>query len=377
MKLLNLQIFQFSYHKMKRERKKILLFIFAIFILCTVSAENIFDSYKGKVYCNSKKSIQLELIEKIDSYQSESGTEEFSPKIVTLSSKNNQIIFFNRFDHKIIVFNLDTFTNESKPLKIIQKTKGKGPNELIYPIDLFYDDNRDRLYIADLKNFCIYIYDNEFNEIKRIKLDFRPYRLFLSLNYLNITLYDSTIDFCTQRIDLNYDKLIDGLFEPSKKGSLLEKKYRNMLFTINTNEKESKFFVTRNYPDFTIYSIKSGNIEKAFCNTALLKKKLPKPKYKIIENDKKTWGIMAFSDLAYSPSKKLLFTLTTHGWAELAEKKGLNRYICIFDENGNTLCEYKILPYNGAEDSLIFDEKNLIIYYATYDSIWKLKIKKE
>ena len=122
MKLLNLQIFQFSYHKMKRERKKILLFIFAIFILCTVSAENIFDSYKGKVYCNSKKSIQLELIEKIDSYQSESGTEEFSPKIVTLSSKNNQIIFFNRFDHKIIVFNLDTFTNESKPLKIIQKT---------------------------------------------------------------------------------------------------------------------------------------------------------------------------------------------------------------------------------------------------------------
>lgn len=357
--------------------RKIIIFILIIFSFFSIKAENIFDSYKEKVYCNSKDSMQLELIEKIDSYLSESGSEEFSPKIVTLSPKNNQLIIFDKFEYKIIIFDLNSFTNDTRPLKIIQKSKGKGPNDLVLPIDILYDDNRDRLYIADLNNYNICIYDNEFNEIKRIKLEFRPYRLFLSLNYLYITPYCSAIDFCVGRIELNSDELIEGLFEPSKKGSFLEENKQNTLFTVNINENENKFFVTRNYPDFTIYSINSEKIEKAFCNPALINKKLPKPEFIMFENDKKVWGICAFSDLEYSPSMNLLFTLTTLGWTELAKKKGLNRYICIFDEEGNTLCEHKILPYNSGEDSIVFDEKNLIIYYATYNSIWKFKIKKE
>ncbi|MCK4654759.1 MAG: hypothetical protein KAU01_09975 [Candidatus Cloacimonetes bacterium] len=357
--------------------RKIILFIFIIFSFFSIKAENIFDSYKKKVYCNSKDSMQLELIEKIDSYLSKSGSEEFMPKIVTLSQKNNQLIILDQFEYKIIIFNLNSFTNDTRPLKIIQKSKGKGPNDLVFPIDILYDDIRDRLYVADLNNYNIYIYDNEFNEIKRIKLEFRPYRLFLSLNYLYITPYDSAIDFCVGRIDLNSDALIDGIFEPSKRGNLLEKKARNKLFTVNIDENENKFFVTCNYPDFTIYSINSENIEKAFCNPALIKKKLPKPKFIMFENDKKVWGISAFSDLEYSSSMNLLFTLTTLGWTELAERKSLNRYICIFDEEGNTLCEHKILPYNSGEDSIVFDEKNFVIYYATYRSIWKFKIIKE
>lgn len=357
--------------------RKIVFFILIIFCFSTITAKNIFDSYKGKVYCNSEDSIQLELIEKIDSYQTESGSEEFSPKIVTLSKKNNQLIIFDQFEYQIIVFDLDSFTINAKPIKIIRKSKGKGPNDLVQPIDIIYDDIRDRLYIADQNNFRIYIYDNEFNEVKRIKLEVRPYRLFLSSDYLYITPYDSGIEFCIGRIDLNTDELIDGLFEPSKKGSLLEKNARNKLFLVKIDSNENKFFVTKNYPDFSIYSVNSGNIEKTFCNPALHKKKLPKPEFVIRENDKKVWGISAFSDLEYSPAMKLLFTLSTLGWTELAEKKGLNRYICIFDEEGNTLCEHKILPYDSGEDSIVFDEKNLIIYYATYNSIWKFKIIKE
>lgn len=339
-----------------------------------MQAKNIFDSYKGKVYSNSKKTYKLELIEKIGSYQTESGSEEMTTRIATLSRKNEQLIILDKYEYQFIIFDLNTFTNNTKPLKIIRKAKGKGPNEMIFPIDIIYDDFRDRLYIADLNNFRIYIYDNEYNEIKRIKLDFRPYRMFLSENFLYLNHYDSPTEYCIERIDLNSSEQIEGLFKPSGKGDFLEEEARNKFFIANSNEEENKFFIGRNHPNFTIYEVNSGKIQKAFCNPLLNKKKLPKPEYFIFENDKKVKGIYSFSNWEYSHSQKLLFTLTTLGWYELVEKKGLDRYICIFDEAGNTLCEHKILPYGGEENNIIFDEKNSVIYYATYGNIWKFKM---
>jgi hypothetical protein len=55
----------------------------------------------------------------------------------------------------------------------------------------------------------------------------------------------------------------------------------------------------------------------------------------------------------------------------------LDRYILIFDEEGNTLCEHKITPYEGSEDKICFDEKNNILYYFSSESIKIRKYKLE
>ena len=67
--------------------------------------------------------------------------------------------------------------------------------------------------------------------------------------------------------------------------------------------------------------------------------------------------------------------MTLNGWGELAEAKKLDRYILIFDEQGNTLCEHKITPYEGGEDKICFDEKNDILYYFRYNGIKKYKLE--
>jgi len=125
--------------------RKILIIEIALLFFSIMQAKNIFDSYKGKVYSNSKKTYKLELIEKIGSYQTESGSEEMTTRIATLSRKNEQLIILDKYEYQFIIFDLNTFTNNTKPLKIIRKAKGKGPNEMIFPIDIIYDDFRDRL----------------------------------------------------------------------------------------------------------------------------------------------------------------------------------------------------------------------------------------
>ncbi|MBS3742216.1 MAG: hypothetical protein KGY74_08860, partial [Candidatus Cloacimonetes bacterium] len=125
-----------------------------------------------------------------------------------------------------------------------------------------------------------------------------------------------------------------------------------------------------------LYLCDKNNVYKTFSSPFLHNKKLPKPKTIIRKGKKKTWGISAFPSIDYSRENNLIFALTTMGWRELAEENDLFRAVIIFDEEGNTLCEHKIEPFKGGEDSICFHEASNTLFYFSYGCIKVYKIKK-
>jgi hypothetical protein len=207
-------------------------------------------------------------------------------------------------------------------------------------------------------------------------LETRAYKISISDNYLYITNYGYTFsDYCVDRIDLNTRELVKGLFLQSNKGSQLEKNKKNAVHILAIDEKTPLYVAAREYPKFNLYFCNEDEVLKTFSSPSLYKKRMPKPKQIVVKGDRKTWGLSAFVSLDYSKSKGLIFALTTRGWTELAEEKKLDRYILIFDEEGNTLCEHKITPYEGGENKICFDEKNNILYYFSPTGIKKYKLE--
>jgi hypothetical protein len=345
------------------------------------STQNLFDKADGgKVYVNrSDRSIKLQLIEEITEYTDpENNICPFTPRAGSICYKDSIIYILPRFEQSIIGFKLDEFHNGSKYIKYTQKESGKGPNEFIQPSDIVYDNKRDLIYIADLNNFCIYCYNKDLHEVDRVMLETRAYKISISDNYLYITNYTYTFsDYCVDRIDLNTRELVKGLFPLSNQGSQLEKNMKNAVHILAIDEEAPLYIAARQYPKFNLYFCNEDEVLKTFSSPSLYKKRLPKPKRIVVRGDRKTWGLNAFVSLDYSKSKGLIFALTTNGWGELAEEKKLDRYILIFDEEGNTLCEHKITPYEGGENKICFDEKNNILYYFSSESMKIRKYKLE
>lgn len=362
-------------------KKLVFIVIFLIFFLlsCTNNSElNLFDKAdKGKVYVNRiDRSIKLQLLEEITEFTDEDNNLcPLTPRTGSICYNDSTIYVLDRGLQAIIVFKLDGFTNGLKYIKYSQKESGKGPDEFIYPSDIVYDNKRDLIYIADLNNYCIYFYNKNLHEIDRVMLETRPYKISISDDYLYITNYHYTYsDYCVDKIDLNNRNLVKGLFPKSNKGSQLERGGKNAVHIVAVEEKAPLYVAARQYPKFNLYLCNEDEVLKTFSSSSLYKRKLPKPKRIVVNGDRKVWGLNAFVSLDYSKSKNLIFALTLNGWGELAEAKKLDRYILIFDEQGNTLCEHKITPYEGGEDKICFDERNDILYYFRYGGIKKYKL---
>jgi len=207
-------------------------------------------------------------------------------------------------------------------------------------------------------------------------LEIRPYKIFVSSNYLYITNYGYTYgDYCIERIDLDSLKLARGLFNISDKGNQLEINNKNTVQILVIDEKTPLYVAAREYPKFNLYFCNENEVLKTFSSPSLYKKQLPKPERIVVRGDRKIWGLNAFVSVDYSKSQNLIFVLTTNGWGELAKTEKLDRYILIFDRDGNTLCEHKIIPYEGGENDLCFDEKNNILYYFSPAGIKKYNVK--
>lgn len=360
--------------------------ILAFFLIFGVSCSdksqgNLFDKAdNGKVYVNrSDRSIKLQFLEEITEYTDADGNVcPFSPHAGSICYKDSIMYVLDRFEKSVIGFKLDEFHNGSKYIKYTKKESGKGPGEFIIPFDIVYDNKRDLIYIADLNNFCIYFYNKDLQEIDREMLETRPYKISISDDYLYITNYGYTIsDYCVEQIDLNTRKLVRGLFLKSNKGSQFEKNKKNAVHILTIDEKTPLYVAARQYPKFNLYFCNENEVLKTFSSPSLYKKKMPKPKQIVVDGDRKIWGLNTFVSLDHSKSKNLIFALTTNGWPELAEDKKLDRYILIFDKDGNTLCEHKITPYEGGENNICFDEKNNILYYFNQSSIRKYKLEYE
>ncbi len=286
------------------------------------------------------------------------------------------ISILDRYSKAIISFNLDDFSNGQRCISYIKKGKGNGPDEFNLPSDIIFDEKRNLYYISDLLNYCIYVYNQDFFEIDRIKLKIRPYKIVISKKYLYVTPYENlNFKFMVEKIDLDSRVPKEGLLSSSIIGNELEKSGRNRIFLASINSDDSHFFLAKSYPNFNIYDYKNEKIVKVFTAPLLRNKRLPKPKFIIRENDRKVWGINSFSDFKYDNKDNLLFILTTNGWTELARKFGLNRYILIFNINGVCLSENKITPYEGVENSLCYDSKNGVLYYCGYSNIYKFKLE--
>ena len=360
-------------------------FVSLIFLIIFVpscfrdSRENLFDKAdKGRVYVNKiEKNVTLKLLEEITEYtDADNNVCPFTPSAGSICYKDSKIYVLVRYELSIMVFKLDEFTNGSKYLKSTQKESGKAPDEFNTPSDIVYDNKRDLLYIADKNNYCIYFYNKDLHEIDRVMLETRPYKISISDDYLYITNYGYTYsDYCVEKIDLNTRKLVKGLFPLSNKGSQLEKSLKNEVHIIAIYEKTPLYVAARQYPKFNLYLCNEDEVLKTFSSPSLYKKKLPKPKRIVVRGDRKIWGLNAFVSLDYSKSKNLIFALTTQGWPELAESKKLDRYIIIFDEQGNTLCEHKIIPYKSGESKICIDEKKDILYYFSPTGIKKYKLE--
>lgn len=341
------------------------------------SNQNLFDiADKGRVYVNkSERNVTMKLLEEISEYtDADNNICPFTPRAGSICYKDSTIYVLVRYELSIIVFKLAEFTNGSKYIKYTQKVKGKAPNEFNTPFDIVYDNKRDLIYIADLNNFCINFYNKDLHEIDRVMLEIRPYKISISDDYLYITNYQYTIsDYCVDRIDLNTRELVKGLFLVSNKGSQLEKNTKNAVHILSIKDKTPLYVAARQYPKFNLYFCNEDGVLKTFSSPSLYKKKVPKPKMIKVRGDRKIWGLNTFVSL--DNSQNLIFALTTNGWGELAESKELERYILIFDKDGNTLCEHKIIPYEGGENNICFDEKNNILYYFSPTGIKKYKLE--
>ncbi len=360
-------------------KNKLFCFVFLwLLISCNRSFKNDFYKAEQKIpFVKVINSIHLALIDSISTFKYKDKEYDIAPLCATINYRENKFIYIDRYLKSIISFELDDFSNNQKCISFINKNNGKGPNEFIYPNDIIYNKEKNIYYVSDLLNYKIYIYDSFFQEKDRIKLPFRPAKIVCSKKYLYITPYDLPYEDIPYRIDIKSKTKQKGIFHISNIGNNFEKLMRNKIYIAPFNNTENTFFVVKNYPNFNIYKIVNKKIIKIFCSPDLKGKKLPKPTLIYKNNDKKIWGLSAFADIIFDSNDKLLFTLTTVGWKELAQKLKIHRYILIFDDNGNTLCEYKISPYEGGENSICYDSKNKILYYISSHYIKKFRIIKE
>jgi len=240
------------------------------------------------------------------------------------------------------------------------------------PIDIVYSKDNHLLYVADMMAYSIYIYDTNFEEIDRIKLPIRPYKLSLNKNILNISPYDYNGKYCKLRIDLNTKIIEADIYTSNKESDLAKAKQNTMLFSMID---ENSFFAIKQYPSFNIFKIENDSIRKIFCDPVLFKKKLPYPELKIFDNEKKHWTISPYIDIKYNQIDKLLFTLTTVGWPQLQREYNLKQYIVIYDSEGVSLCRFELPNQKATERSKLNYDSNTKILYCIYDSyIIKYKV---
>jgi len=351
----------------------IILCLFVLNSACEKQELTLLDrAEKLKPYAKIKDILNMTMTDSIHYFMKDGEKTELSPLCTVINNNNNTINIIDRYLFAIISFKLDDFTNGSKPVFYVQKDKGKGPNDFSHPYCIVYDEKRDLYYISDMLNYSIYIYDTDFYEIDRFQIPFRPSKIVIYSNELFITSYDSPYnEFVLYTIDLDSYKA-NGLFALSKLGTQFEAQLRNQIMVAPLAKNHN--FVTKNYPNFNIYELKDDTILLTFTSPSLKGHKLPKPEMIIRDNDRRVWGLSAFTDLIYDDKTNLLFVLTIRGWEELAEKLCIDRFILIFDQAGNCLAEYKFPNYGGGENSLCFDSKNEILYYIGFDHIKKFKL---
>ena len=356
----------------------LLLFFFSVFFtLCSNAGtkENLFDraDKKKEVYVNnSKKTIILEKVDEIAYYKNTAGNiTDYTPLIGSINYKDSLIYIFDKYDYTIYQFDLNSFGNNSEYVKKTIIKKGKGPNEFIDPIDMQFDNKRKLIYIADSNNYCIYVYDTQILEIKRIRLNHRPYRLFVSDKYLYVNNYaPSIIAPCISKIDLETYRIEEGLFTPSKKGNWLEQDLLNGVFIEEIDEEKGLFVATRTYPTFNLYFCNEHEILKTFCSPYLAKiKKFPKPKIVYDDGNRCQYSLVAYDDIFFAGDSGLIYTISTTGKA--AYDLNIDSYISIYDLEGNTLCEQKVPP-SSSETSIVIDEENDFLYYFNHkdDLLW-------
>ncbi len=357
-----------------------LICLIVLIISCGKNSGSLLDkAEKNKPYVNKKTIFSLILVYSICFYTKDNEKFEISPKAATINYHDNRIHILDRYQKAIISFNLDRFSDNQPCVSFIEKNKGKGPNEFNMPNDIIYDKTRDLYYISDLLNYCIYIYNSEFSEIDRIKLPIRPFKISLSKEFLFITPYFSLPikNKIIEVVNLKTRKLEEGILASSETGTDLEKNFKNNVLIAPINYSDNDYFITKSYPNFNIYRLKNNQIIKTFTAPDLRNKIISRPSYIYKNNDRKVWGLNAFVDIIYDNDKKMLFVLTTSGWAELAEKLNIDRNILVFDQEGNLLCEHKIRPYGGGENNICFDSKNNVLYYLASSYIKKFKLLKK
>jgi len=145
---------------------------------------------------------------------------------------------------------------------------------------------------------------------------------------------------------------------------MLETFSRNKLFFAAVND--SVWLSARTYPDFNIYQYNEKNIFNVFANPKLAHQSLPVPVLKVVDNDRKWYGVFAYHTLVYAPKSQRIFTIAVDGWRDLMAKHNLENMLCIYDADGNTLVEYSLKgdeTVQSERSSLMVDENSDLVYY--------------
>jgi hypothetical protein len=345
-------------------------------ILCSKQRNNIFDRADAQLntYSNQVNQIEFEFIEEINSFTDEDNNIlEFSPTYGTINYAKSMIYIYDRFDLAFYVFDLDNFSDKSTPKKIIRKMKGKGPGELQWVKDFKYHNAENVFYISDLHNYSIYVYDLDFNEISRHKVDYRPFKISICKDGILVNSYDGmpTADFSIERISETGRK---GIFTTSDLyKDFIESSHANKIFANEISD--SLFVVGRTYPNFNLYICSANEVYKKFTSPEQLKTgTFPRPKIVQKDGERYQSALVAYQDIFFSEKTKRIITLSTGG--DQAKKMNVDRYITIYDLSGNTIGQLKLDL--GGEDSILIDERNNIIYYFSRNKIAKYKmIEKE
>lgn len=294
-------------------------------------------------------------------------------QMMTIDSDSNRIFGFMRSEKLFVCFNSTNLYSSSFPTYSVLKKDGQGPNDVVRPIDMVYDRIRNRIYIADLVAYAIYIYDTKFNEIDRIKLQIKPYRLSLGNDFLYVSPYNKSGNHCRIKINLK-TKVVETDIKLSGLNDGLAKSMRNRLLITAIND--SSFFAVRQYPSFNIFKVTDNNIEGVFCDPVISKYKLPVPQEKMIDGDLRSWAIKPYICISYEKNDKLLFTLTTLGWSELVQQNNIKQTIVVYDDNGHSLGRYILSDQNADERSTIaYDSKLKLLYYTCENYVMKFKLK--
>lgn len=328
---------------------------------------NPFDSYSGAVRVEkSEQPLKLTKIAELSSFTDIDGqVNELPFQVAAFSTADSVVYAFNFHRKAFMAFKSSEFVKGGKPFLVKEKKQGGGPNDIQLPIDMVYDSYAQKIYIADLFALAVIVYDQKLEEVGRIRLNDRCDGVSFSENYIFATHYTGVTKgqkaiYRIKKTDYSVEKIIPS----STKGEMLETFSRNKLFFAAQND--SVWFSARTYPDFNIYQFNEKSIFNVFANPKLAHKSLPLPVFKVIDNDRKWYGVFAYHTLVYAPKNQRIFTIAVDGWQDLMAKHNLENMLCVYDINGNTLVEY---PLTGEEtvqserSSLMVDENSDLVYY--------------